>query len=296
MLAYLAALGAAAFFAIATALQHLAAATGASISGTAQSAGRALGGLFSRPLWLVGLAADAVGFALHAFALTAGRLVIVQPLLVTSLLFALPMASRLQGRPIGRAELRWAAVTVASLGGFLALARPSGGGSTPELGPSAVSALAALALVLVILVAGRGTAARHAASLGAITGLAYGATAALIKAVGNSFGSDVSAVFTRWPLYVLLVIGPAGFVINQIAFQAGPLSASLPAISAVDPLASIVLGILLYDERLHGGAWSAIGQGSALILLAFAVIRLAAAEQCTPPGDAGGATPAPANH
>lgn len=279
MLPYLAAVAAAAMFALATALQHRAARAGPSIAGGPKAVGRALGGLLSRRLWLAGLAADAAGFAFHAYALTTGSLAVVQPLLVSSLLFALPLGAWLDRRPVKTTELKWAAVTVLSLAAFLMLARPSGGGDSPELGPSASAAAVTLLLVLGCLLAGRGAPSRRAATLGAITGLAYGATAALIKAVGSSFGHDADSLLTSWPLYVLLVIGPVGFVLNQIAFQAGPLSASLPAITAVDPLASVALGVLLYDERLHGTAWAAAGAAIALLLLTWSVIHLARAEQ-----------------
>ena len=196
MLAYVAAVAAAASFAVATALQHRAATHEARIGGGAKAAGRAFGDLVKRPLWLAGLAADAAGFGLHAYALTAGQLAIVQPLLVTSLLFALPLGAWLERRRITRTELLWAAVSVASLGVFLALARPSGNGVKPELGPSAAAAAVALLLVVAALVAGRRLPARRAAALGVVTGLAFGATAALIKAVGEAFGRDADAVFT----------------------------------------------------------------------------------------------------
>ena len=168
-----------------------------------------------RPLWLAGLAADAVGFGLHAYALTAGQLAIVQPLLVTSLLFALPLGAWLDRRRVTQTELVWATVSVASLGVFLALARPSGNGVKPELGPSAAAAGVALVLVVAALVAGRRLPARRAATLGVITGLAFGATAALIKAVGQAFGHDGDAIFTSWPPYALLLIGPIGFVVES---------------------------------------------------------------------------------
>jgi drug/metabolite transporter (DMT)-like permease len=286
LLVYLAAVLAAGAFAVATALQHRAATHEARIAGGAKAVRRAFGGLVTRPLWLAGLAADAVGFGLHAYALTAGQLAIVQPLLVTSLLFALPLGAWLDRRRITRSELVWAAVSVGSLGVFLALARPSGNGVKPELGPSAAAAGVALLLVVAALLAGRRLPARRAAALGVITGLAFGATAALIKAVGEAFGRDADAIFTSWPLYALLLIGPVGFAVNQVAFQAGPLSASLPAITAVDPLASIILGVLLYDEKLHGTPVTATGEAVALILLALSVVRLAHAENREPTGTA----------
>jgi drug/metabolite transporter (DMT)-like permease len=282
LLAYLAAVAAAAAFAAATALQHRAATHEAHIGGGAKAASRAFGGLVKRPLWLAGLAADAAGFGLHAYALTAGQLAIVQPLLVTSLLFALPLGAWLDRRRITRSELVWAAVSVVSLGVFLGLARPSGNGVKPELGPSAAAAVVALLLVAAALIVGRRVPARRAAALGVVTGLAFGATAALIKAVGEAFGRDADAIFTSWPLYALLLIGPIGFAVNQVAFQAGPLAASLPAITAVDPLASIILGVLLYDEKLHGTPVTATGEAIALVVLALSVFRLARAEHREP--------------
>lgn len=278
MLAYVAAVAAAALFAAATALQHRAASREARIAGGAKAAGKAFGGLVTRPLWLLGLVADAAGFGLHAYALTAGQLAIVQPLLVTSLLFALPIGAWLDKRRVTRVELMWATVSVASLGAFLALARPSGNGTKPELGPSAAAAGVALALVVAALLIGHRAPAQRAATLGVVTGLAFGATAALIKAVGEAFGRDADTIFSSWPLYALLLIGPVGFAVNQVAFQAGPLSASLPAINAVDPLASIILGVLLYDERLHGTPFTAVLEAIALVVLAVSVFRLARAE------------------
>ncbi len=50
--------------------------------------------LARRPLWIVGLFAHAVGTGLHAVALRFGALSLVQPLLVISLVFALPLRAR----------------------------------------------------------------------------------------------------------------------------------------------------------------------------------------------------------
>ena len=60
--------------------------------------------LVRRPRWLLGVAADAGGFITVALALAIGRLVVVQPLVVTVLLFALPLSARLTGRRITRSD------------------------------------------------------------------------------------------------------------------------------------------------------------------------------------------------
>ena len=49
--------------------------------------------LIRRPVWLIGTAADTLGYVAQAAALAFGSLVLVQPLLATSLLFALPLGA-----------------------------------------------------------------------------------------------------------------------------------------------------------------------------------------------------------
>ncbi len=70
--------------------------------------------LVRRPFWLGGVAADAGGFIAVAGALAVGRLVVVQPLIVTVLLFALPLSSRLTGRRVRRNDWVWAVVLTVS--------------------------------------------------------------------------------------------------------------------------------------------------------------------------------------
>jgi hypothetical protein len=49
--------------------------------------------LLRRPLWWVGTFGDVGGYVAQAAALGVGSLLLVQPLLVTTLLFALPLAA-----------------------------------------------------------------------------------------------------------------------------------------------------------------------------------------------------------
>jgi hypothetical protein len=42
-------------------------------------------------------------------------------------------------------------------------------------------------------------------------------------------------------------------VLNQNAFQAGPLAGPLTGIVLTDPLASVVIAVLAYEERISGG-------------------------------------------
>src|SRR3546814_8423193 len=74
--------------------------------------------LFTRllrdPQWWLGSSVAAVGFALQAAALGLGSVLLVQALLVTSLLFALPINARVSRRRVTRWEWTWAVLLAAS--------------------------------------------------------------------------------------------------------------------------------------------------------------------------------------
>jgi threonine/homoserine efflux transporter RhtA len=87
----------------------------------------------------------------------------------------------------------------------------------------------------------------------------------------------------------LLVLGAVGFALNQRAFQAGPLTASLPALTVVEPIVSAVIGITMLHEEVpaHGaGQWLLVGLSVAAMAAATIALSRATAEL--------EATPAPA--
>lgn len=85
-------------------------------------------------------------------------------------------------------------------------------------------------------------------------------------------------MLTSWQLYTVLLLGAAGLLLNQLGFQAGPLTASLPAIATLDPLLSIAIGVVIYDEQLREGIPAALGLTALLLVLGVAVIALTRAE------------------
>ena len=230
--------------------------------------------LLARPLWLAGIALDVVGLALHAVALSSGSLVIVQPLLVSGLLFALPASAVLEHRRHSRAEWGWAAVLVAALAAFLVASSPTAGHVPSDSDRLAAFTLCgSAACALVVVVASRSSRYR-AALLGAVAGIAYGMTAALMKAaIGIGTGPHPAALLTTWPLYLLVAVGGTALVVNQVAYQAGPLAASLPPITILDPVVAIILGVAVFDERLSTGAFAVV-----LEVLTFAVMAVATVE------------------
>jgi hypothetical protein len=271
-------LGAALAFAISTNLKHSSAAQAPDVSllrvGTMA---RFIRATLSHRLWLAGILADAVGLTLQMLALHLGALAVVQPLLISGLLFSLLLRRR-QGRPISGAEVRWALVLTGCLIAFLSLAGtdPGAGGDGPDRLPAAVAAIAGvgLALTCLMLAHRRRPAADAAALIGVAVGIVYAATAALLKALTDRAVLGPWSALTSWQLYTVLVVGAIGLFLSQLAFQAGPLTASLPAIATVDPLLSIVVGVLIYDEHIHRGPWSGLGLVALLALLGASVIQL----------------------
>ena len=79
--------------------------------------------LLRRPLWWAGTAAASPGYVFQALALANGSLLLVQPILVSALLFALPLSARLANRRVTRGEWMWAVVLTIALAVFVVLAQ-----------------------------------------------------------------------------------------------------------------------------------------------------------------------------
>lgn len=248
------ALGSALLYAVASVLQQQAAA-----AAPAERSMRLglLAHLVQRPLWLIGIAADLAGYALQFVALDRGSLVLVQPLLVSGLLFALPLGAALTHRRLQAVDWFGTVQIVAGLSLFLVVASPARGHVEVANATWLKLSVAVLVPVGLLVAVARGPqSARRAGLLASAAGLAYGFTAALTKSVGHLLDHGVVHMLGAWETYALVGVGILGMIIAQSAFQAGPLGASLPMLTVVDPLVSIAIGQLVFAERIatHGAA------------------------------------------
>ncbi len=206
--------------------------------------------LVTNPLWLFGWIALAAAFVFQALALHNGNLSVVQPLLVTELVFALVLRRLWIHQGIRGITWSAAAATCVCLAAFIAMSEPSGGTSRPTGGAwvTAVVATGAAAVVLALLGV-RGSPVRRAAFLGAATSVLWALVATFIKATTDSltqFGAG--GMFAHWPVYALAATGLAAELLNQAALHVGPLSVSQPLIVIVDPIVSIALSVWVYKE------------------------------------------------
>jgi drug/metabolite transporter (DMT)-like permease len=277
-----AALGATGFFSLATALKHRSAGQTPDVRGNGRwSLGRFVLATMRHRLWLAGIAADAGGITLQVTALHLGALAVVQPLMITALLFSLVLNHKVARTKVSKREVAGGAVLVAGLVGFLLVSgasspRITGPAQPPDHRPALVIGVAAVLLTGVcVLVARQLPRGGSAALLGVAVGLTYACTAALIKACSDvALSVGMLALLTSWQLYLLVLAGAVGLVLSQLAFQAGPLRASLPVTATVDPLVSIALGVLVYDEHLRPGTRAVTGSVACLVALCVAAIYL----------------------
>ncbi|HSE82679.1 MAG TPA: DMT family transporter [Gaiellaceae bacterium] len=242
--------------------------------------------LAHQPVWLLGLGAQGLGFVAQAIALGIGRMVIVQPLLVASIVFALPLGRLLEGRRIRREEWIGAALVTAGLGALLVVSKPEQGSDDASLLAWAVvgGATVGLAALLFALARGRAPALR-AGLLGTAGGILFGLSAAVTKTTVSLLDEGLGAVFGDWHVYALVVISVVAFWLEQAALQTGALAAAVATTMAFDPLSSLVFGIALFDEALHessiGYVLSALALATALAGLV--ILARAKGEETSPP-------------
>ena len=282
LLVGLASLGAAGFFSLATALKHRSAHTMPPIEHfTPAAIGSFAVATLRHPLWLAGIGADVGGLGLQITALHLGALSLVQPLLVSAVLFSLVVAHRIAGTRMARREVGYAALLVTAVSGFLIVSGALGVKEGRTFRGSTIVAT----VVVVVLVAACVAAARRlrttssgrwsAALLGLAAGIIYACTAALIKSCAHVVTTDgVLALLLSWQLYVLVVAGSMGLFFAQMAFQAGPLAASLPATASVDPLASVCLALAVFHEQLNSDPLSVALSLLALVVMLYTVVQL----------------------
>jgi len=277
-----ASLGSAAFFSMSTALRHRSAGQMPRVPHLGPSAllGFAAATL-AHPLWLGGILADVGGLGLQVLALHIGSLTVVQPLLVSAVLFSLVVGHWVAGTPISRREVTLGSVLVLSVAGFLIIsgAATAQADRTDPLPASLAAATSLIVVVGCVITSRRATrrkpgSRRAAALLGVAVGTIYAGTAALIKASTNLAQHGPAALLTGWQLYALLAAGALGLFLAQMAFQAGPLAASLPATATTDPLVSVLLGVVVYDERLRSGVLPLLVSLLCLVLMSAAAALL----------------------
>jgi drug/metabolite transporter (DMT)-like permease len=211
------------------------------------------------------------GLALHF-----GRLALVQPLILIELLFALPIAARLAHRSVSPSQWISALAIAAGLGVFLSTAAPHGGRPSAPLSAWALIASAVIASVGLCTAAARlASNLLRTALLATAAGVLFGLLAALLDTVAYVLAHrGIAGTLTTWQPYGLALVAPLGEVFAQSAFQAGPLSASLPLVYTVEPGSAIVIGIVVFGERIGHSPGAIAVEAIAVAVVVAGVVAL----------------------
>jgi hypothetical protein len=232
--------------------------------------------------WWLSIAGDTVGTVLQLAALATGPVVLIQPLFVLCLPVALPIRARMGGPRPGRGDYLSCLLLAAGLAAFFTLAgRPH---APHELAAGTAGLLAAVALAVglgICALAWSQPPTSKAVALSAVTGVWFGIEAVLVNCVStayshrhwSAFGHPVGLV----PLVSAVVVGLSGFALSQVAFRAGSLGASFPAMLVIDPLVAVLVGSLLLGESVRSAPLVLVGYLLSAVVITLATFRLAAA-------------------
>jgi drug/metabolite transporter (DMT)-like permease len=259
------ALASALAFAVATVTQQRAAATS---SDEDARSGRIVGQLLRNRRWLAGVVTNTAGYGLQAAALAVGTVIVVQPILVTSLLFALPLSARLAHERLPSIAKGCALLLSVSLAVFVVLSHPNKGlDFAPAQDWLVVALVGGPGVAACLVLANRRSGAVRASLLAIAVGILGGVLAVLTKAAVTAGGDGVAALFSAGETYGLIVIGLGGFYLQQLAFQAGALRASLPIMIVLEPVTAAFLGFVLLHEHLQA-------DGPRIAVLAVSIVAM----------------------
>ncbi len=286
-IAVIAALASAFCFALAGALQHREA---LDVGSCGVADVRLLWNLGRRPLWLLGVGCDLLSMALHVFALSLATLAVVQPLGVTGIVFAIPLAAMLNKRRIRGLDLAAAGAVVLGLVVLLQALPTSHHVRVPSVGLVVPASLGVLVVVAGATVIAHFCPGRpRAILLAAGAGTAFGLTAVLVRALivlSRHVGTAPTVVAVS---VCITFVGLGGYLLLQSAYRAGHFAASLATSTVVNPIVAVLAGSLLLHEALPRNPLTLVVIGLATVLVCAGIgllVRSPAALSLAPTVDA----------
>lgn len=229
--------------------------------------------------WLLGIAIMVAGYLVQAWTLGHLTLSVTEPLLTLNLIFALLLAVPLSGQPLHKTEVVGAVVLsagVAALSLTKTVKAPSESFGSFTHWPAA-GGIALIAILLVQL--GRNRSGTVRATLtGTAAGLMLGVADAFTRrSVQIIDGRHPLNLLVHWPGYATVVASLIGFWLMQNAFNSAPLHASLPAVTAAEPTAGIVLGVVVFGDVVRISPLLVAVQIGGVVALVVGVILVARA-------------------
>lgn len=235
-----------------------------------------VGHVLHRPIWFLGLVSMGAAFLFQAAALSRGGLSLVQPILVTELLFLVIILRVWFSRPLGWREASGSVLTVIGLGIFLAISNQGGGKETPSnLDWLLVTGACVGGILGSVALARTGSRAWRSAWYGTAGGVSFALGAGYTKSATVLLNKGgMLFMLSHFEPYAIAVFGTLGLLLAQQAYHAGPITASQAALLIVDPMASIVIGVGIFGDNLRGGIGNLAGDAAALAIMSVGLFIL----------------------
>jgi positive regulator of sigma E activity len=219
---------------------------------------------------------------------------VIQPLLVTTIVFALPLGYWLTQQTVNRAQIVAAGLVVLGLTLFTVVGDAAqGNDDAPSWQWAIVIVALSIASAALIVFGGRGSLARKAGFYGACAGLLYGLSASLWKPSAESLDTGgLAGMLSNWAFWAFAIAGIVAFLVQQVSLATGRLAPSVAMTSVLNPLVGIFVGTLLLEERLADPAWHKVVAYAGLALALLAAVTITRATEGAGETDAGDQVPA----
>ena len=210
-------------------------------------------------------------------ALFLAPVVLVQPLIVTELLFALPLAAWWAGARLGLREWTGAVLVAAGITTFLLVGDPSGDNSHITTTATLLTSVVVGGGVIVVVTIAESFAHRpmlRASGLALAASACFGMLSMLTKVVGRQFQHEKLLTLTHSQCYIMAVFAITGLLLAQTAFRIAPLSVSLPMIDIGEPASASLLAVLALHEHLNLDGTTAISVALSATAVAMGIALL----------------------
>lgn len=213
--------------------------------------------------YLLGAGLDVVGFVLAVAAVRSLPLFVVQSIVASSLAVTAVLGAYFLQMRLGRSDKVALGLVV---GGLVLVGLSAAPDRTVEASDVEQWGVLAVSILLVVAAGmlGRLPAAAGAAALGAVAGLAFGATAVAARMIPESLSiadllSEPGGVLASPATYALVVAAPLALLSYSTALQRGSITQATAPLVVCETVGPALVGIgLLGDQARHGWEWVAV--------------------------------------
>ena len=225
------------------------------------------GHVLRHPRWWFGVALQGVGFVLTFLARHQLPLLLVQPILTTSLVVTTVVGAAQGLWRLSRTDVLRCLLVVAGVALLAVAARPGTAGPLGVRGAVALSTAELIALVALLRPPSVLTARHRALWLGGCAGLAYGAVAVAGRALAADPFTLVRTAIGSWAVLLLLAGSVVGEAALTVSLRTGRVGGPVSAMYVVSTVGPSLFGLLWLGDQMAADGWplALVGTTAALV-------------------------------